>query len=75
VWLARWSRQTEEEQDERRYVVVLGLLALATVVVSLLRAVLTYPSLIKASHRLHDRMLKRVLRAPVLFFDSNPVGR
>ncbi len=29
----------------------------------------------QASHRLHDRMLKRVIRAPVLFFDSNPVGR
>ena len=29
----------------------------------------------QASHRLHDRMLKRVIRAPILFFDSNPVGR
>lgn len=29
----------------------------------------------QASHRLHDRMLKRIIRAPILFFDSNPVGR
>ena len=32
-------------------------------------------SLPQASHRLHNRMLKRVIRAPILFFDSNPVGR
>lgn len=24
---------------------------------------------------MHNRMLARVVRAPVLFFDSNPVGR
>ncbi|CBN77893.1 conserved unknown protein [Ectocarpus siliculosus] len=75
VWLARWSRQSEEEQDRSRNVIVLALLTAAAVVVSLFRAVLTFFSLVKASHRLHDRMLKRVVRAPVLFFDSNPVGR
>ncbi|CAM9253787.1 unnamed protein product, partial [Hapterophycus canaliculatus] len=75
VWLAKWSRQTEEEQDKRRYLVVLVLLAVAAVVVSLFRTILTFFSLVKASHRLHDRMLKRIIRAPVLFFDSNPVGR
>ncbi|CAM9967371.1 unnamed protein product, partial [Ectocarpus sp. 12 AP-2014] len=75
VWLARWSRQSEEEQDRSRYVIVLALLTAAAVVVSLFRAVLTFFSLVKASHRLHNRMLKRVVRAPVLFFDSNPVGR
>ncbi|CBN77890.1 multidrug resistance-associated protein-like protein [Ectocarpus siliculosus] len=75
VWLARWSRQSEEEQDRSRNVIVLALLTAAAVVVSLFRAVLTFFSLVKASHRLHNRMLKRVVRAPVLFFDSNPVGR
>ncbi|CAM9767000.1 unnamed protein product, partial [Ectocarpus sp. 12 AP-2014] len=75
VWLARWSSQSEEEQNRSRNVIVLALLSAAAVVVSLFRAVLTFFSLVKASHRLHNRMLKRVVRAPVLFFDSNPVGR
>eukprot|EP00903_Cladosiphon_okamuranus_P016201 g14950.t2 len=75
VWLARWSRQSEEDQDRRRHVVGLALLTVAAVVVSLFRAVLTFFSLVKASHRLHNRMLTRVIRAPILFFDSNPVGR
>ncbi|CAM9122833.1 unnamed protein product, partial [Ectocarpus sp. 4 AP-2014] len=75
VWLARWSSQSEEEQGRSQYVIVLALLSAAAVVVSLFRAVLTFFSLVKASHRLHNRMLERVVRAPVLFFDSNPVGR
>lgn len=28
-----------------------------------------------ASIQMHDAMLSAVLRAPILFFDSNPVGR
>lgn len=47
VWLARWSRQTEEEQDRRRYVVVLGLLTVAAVAVSLLRAIVTFFCLVQ----------------------------
>ena len=30
---------------------------------------------LKCSERLHDKMVFAVLQAPVLFFDSNPVGR
>ncbi|CAM9399555.1 unnamed protein product, partial [Ectocarpus sp. 12 AP-2014] len=75
VWLARWSRQSKKEQHRSQYVIVFALLSTAAVVVALSRAILAFFSLVKASHRLHNRMLKRVVRAPVLFFDSNPVGR
>ena len=30
---------------------------------------------LKCAERLHDKMVVAILRAPVLFFDSNPVGR
>nr|CAG4708823.1 unnamed protein product [Naegleria fowleri] len=30
---------------------------------------------LKSSNRIHDKMLHGVLRAPILFFDQNPVGR
>ena len=30
---------------------------------------------LRCSERLHDKMVVAVLQAPVLFFDSNPVGR
>ncbi|CAN0455405.1 unnamed protein product, partial [Ascophyllum nodosum] len=75
VWLATWSGKSPEEQKRSYYIEVMAALVAAAIVVSLLRSVLAFSSLVKASHRLHDRMLKRVIRAPILFFDSNPVGR
>jgi len=31
--------------------------------------------LLRASHRYHDKMLDRIVRNPVQFFDTNPLGR
>ncbi len=47
VWLVKWSRQTEEEQGSRRYLAVVVLLTLSALVVSLLRTILTFFSLVK----------------------------
>ena len=38
------------------------------------RIVLLYIVLMKAARVLHNRMFQTVLRAPILFFDTNPVG-
>ena len=46
IWLAEWSRQTFEEQQRTRYLTVLVLLTLAAIIVSLLRAVITFASLV-----------------------------
>lgn len=54
VWLARWSRQTKEEQQRHIYVVVLALLAVAAVLMSLFRAVLTFFSLVKVQFTAHE---------------------
>ncbi|CAM9672778.1 unnamed protein product, partial [Sphacelaria rigidula] len=75
VWIARWSEQGEQEQEREIYIVTLTILALGAVVVSVVRSVFAFFAMVRASHRIHDRMLARVVRAPVLFFDSNPVGR
>ena len=53
VWLARWSQQTEEEQDRGRYVVALAVLTAGAVSVSLFRAILTFFSLVRV--RTYDR--------------------
>ena len=47
VWLAKWSRQSEEEQKQARYLLVLILFTVAAVVVSLLRSVITFVSLVR----------------------------
>merc|ERR1712157_91195 len=50
----------------------IGVLLIALAVI---RAVYTFYLLLKASHRLHDKMVSSVVRAKIVFFDTNPVGR
>lgn len=51
----------------------------ATVTLSFLFTVVAsfcfYVTTLKASENLHDELTKAVIRAPILFFDTNPVGR
>lgn len=53
------------------YAVLVG----ATVFIAFLRSLVFFAATVRASRVLHDRMLDAVLRAPMSFFDSNPVGR
>ena len=48
--------------------------SMAAVVLSFIRALLFYFICVNASRVLHNRMFASVLRAPVLFFDTNPIG-
>ena len=41
----------------------------------LFRALLFFKIAIDASQNLHNRMFTSILRAPVVFFDANPVGK
>ena len=50
-----------------------GIVTFAIFVV-IMRAVMCYLLILAASRNLHNKMLTAVLRAPVLFFDTNPVG-
>ena len=51
-----------------------GIVAFAVIVITL-RVVLCYLVIMAASRSLHSKMLTAILRAPVLFFDINPVGK
>ncbi|KAJ2825755.1 Transporter of the ATP-binding cassette (ABC), partial [Coemansia erecta] len=50
-------------------------IALASVVIILGRSLVQFWSSLKASKVLHEKLLHTVLRAPVRFFDTTPVGR
>ena len=38
------------------------------------RAIISFLICLAASRHLHNKMFKAILRSPVLFFDTNPVG-
>ena len=62
---------SERTQNISIYV---GLVA-GCIILSLTRALLFFHILINSSHHLHNRMFAAILRAPIYFFDSNPVGK
>ncbi|KAM6185957.1 ATP-binding cassette sub-family C member 10 [Rhynchocyon petersi] len=61
--------------DIRFYLTVYAAIAGVNSLCTLLRAVLFAAGTLRAATTLHRRLLHRVLKAPVTFFDSTPTGR
>ena len=53
---------------------IYGGIVFSAVVLVFSKTILNYLFCISASRNLHNRMFRSILRAPVLFFDTNPVG-
>ncbi|XP_016893938.1 multidrug resistance-associated protein 4-like isoform X2 [Cynoglossus semilaevis] len=90
-WLAYWSDQQAKlminstviensqnmtaQLDRDFYLGIYAGLTAATVFFSFARSLLLFYLLIMSAKILHNQMFDTVLRAPVRFFDTNPVGR
>ncbi|AET39329.1 ATP-binding cassette glutathione S-conjugate transporter YCF1 Ecym_4265 [Eremothecium cymbalariae DBVPG len=79
VWLKHWSEvntRLGRNSDIWKYLGIYFLLCFSASLSTLLRSItLCMFCTIKASARLHDAMAKAVLRAPMSFFETTPVGR
>jgi len=75
LWLAKWSRLDAIEQKKAYYWNIYVILVVVSMFFSCIRALFAFRASLVASEAMHNAMLKCVLRAPVLFFDSNPIGR
>ncbi|XP_073264847.1 ABC transporter C family member 12-like isoform X5 [Populus alba] len=76
TWLSFWTNQsTLESYRPRYYIFVYGLLSFGQVIVTLVNSYWLISSSLHAAKRLHDAMLDSILRAPMLFFHTNPSGR
>uniref|UniRef100_A0A8C3ILS1 Multidrug resistance-associated protein 4 n=1 Tax=Chrysemys picta bellii TaxID=8478 RepID=A0A8C3ILS1_CHRPI len=53
---------------------ILGL-TVTTVLFGIVRSLLVFTVLVNAGQTLHNKMFQSLLKAPVLFFDRNPIGR
>ena len=75
VWLSLVIKKSnQEQQNETSLVIYAGMLGTA-LFFNMLQAFLFFHISLKSSEQLHDRMTLAILKAPVLFFDTNPVGR
>eukprot|EP00026_Physarum_polycephalum_P000551 Phypoly_transcript_00552.p1 GENE.Phypoly_transcript_00552~~Phypoly_transcript_00552.p1 ORF type:complete len:1441 (-),score=206.09 Phypoly_transcript_00552:79-4401(-) len=72
TWLSEWSTALS---NDRFYILVYVGIVLGTGVVILIRSVSMVHVTISAAKKLHDTMFARIMRAPMSFFDTTPVGR
>lgn len=50
-------------------------LTVATILFGIIRSLLVFQVLVNSSQNLHNKMFQSILKAPVLFFDRNPIGK
>ena len=78
TWLAAWSVDPEATTSiavRNKYLTVYGVLGLFQSVCIMMATVLTSVFTLRAATLLHSTMLLRILRSPMSFFDTTPLGR
>lgn len=76
LWLSSWTDQSNMGSSETLfYNMIYASLSLAQVFVTLINSYWLIISSLYAARRLHDQMLSSILRAPMVFFNTNPLGR
>ncbi|KAF3782029.1 ABC transporter C family member 12, partial [Nymphaea thermarum] len=76
TWLSLWTNQSSPKRhDPGFYNMIYAFLSFGQVLVTLINSYSLIISSIFAAKRLHDAMLNSILRAPMVFFHTNPIGR
>ncbi|OMO92329.1 hypothetical protein COLO4_17673 [Corchorus olitorius] len=76
MWLSFWTDQsTSTSYKPGYYIVIYALLGFSQVTVTLTNSFWLIISSLRAARKLHDMMLHSILKAPMLFFQTNPTGR
>ncbi|KAJ6769746.1 ABC TRANSPORTER C FAMILY MEMBER 11-RELATED [Salix purpurea] len=76
TWLSFWTNHSALQSYRPGYFIfVYALLSFGQVTVTLANSYWLISSSLHASKSLHDAMLDSILRAPMLFFHTNPTGR
>jgi len=75
LWIWHWAAKPAAEQSSLPLLAYYGATLAACVIFSFARAAAFFHYCTVASCSLHNSMLRAVARAPMLFFDSQPVGR
>uniref|UniRef100_A0A7N0U2M8 ABC-type xenobiotic transporter n=3 Tax=Kalanchoe fedtschenkoi TaxID=63787 RepID=A0A7N0U2M8_KALFE len=76
TWLSHWTdSSTGNIHGPGFYNLIYAMLSLAQVLVSLANAFWLILSSLYAAKRLHDAMLASIIKAPMVFFHTNPLGR
>ncbi|ESW20774.1 hypothetical protein PHAVU_005G013500 [Phaseolus vulgaris] len=76
TWLSVWTSQDSTADSNPAYfLLIYALFSFGQVSVALANSYWLIVSSLRAAKRLHNAMLDKILRAPMVFFQTNPVGR
>uniref|UniRef100_A0A8R7P5V4 ABC-type xenobiotic transporter n=1 Tax=Triticum urartu TaxID=4572 RepID=A0A8R7P5V4_TRIUA len=76
TWLSIWTDAGSLKiHGPGYYNLIFGILSFGQVLVTLTNSYWLITSSLRAAKRLHDYMLRSILRAPMVFFHTNPLGR
>lgn len=75
LWLIWWLDNRKDQQQDKFYPIVFCILIFAFLLFTLFRSLALFKIILKSATNMHDAITKRVLRANILFFDQNPIGR
>lgn len=73
--MANWADQPFDEQQKDFYPKTMLLLIGISFLCAILRELTIFNIIIRSTSNIHKEMSKRIVRATVVFFDSNPIGR
>ena len=74
-WISSMTKMSQQEQKNYVTLLIYGSIVTMSLLLTVVSSFCFYLAALKASENLHDEMTKAVIQAPVLFFDTNPVGR
>ncbi|XP_055852928.1 multidrug resistance-associated protein 1 isoform X4 [Episyrphus balteatus] len=78
LWLTKWSTDTAAQTDtslRNMYLGVYGAFGFGQAITSFGADISPYLGALRASIALHKILLRRIMRVPTAFFDTNPTGR
>ena len=78
IWLSAWTSDplaTSDTSTRDKYLAVYGVLGLLQSLSIMVATVLLSVFTLRAATLLHSSMLMRILRSPMSFFDTTPLGR
>ncbi|KAK3747645.1 hypothetical protein QZH41_008906 [Actinostola sp. cb2023] len=74
-WLKVMTKMTYQKQKSATVLGIYGCLVGGSFIMAAISTIVMFAILLRCSEKLHDKMTLAVLKSPVLFFDTNPVGR
>uniref|UniRef100_A0A914CJU3 Uncharacterized protein n=1 Tax=Acrobeloides nanus TaxID=290746 RepID=A0A914CJU3_9BILA len=75
IWLAKWSSESEQNPNDPKNLIIYGTSSIFTCIAVGAAGFIFAWGTFKASLKFHDSLVHSLLKSPMSFFDTTPLGR